>query len=418
MSLPPATISPPQATGGTGRGSASGSAVDAAKSPMSSPKFKVDIWHNILWSRYKAAIFSSLSKQLPFGAIRSVRVFQVAESEGNRINLSDVDYSVHDYEMTLVFKGLLEDVPRGRMIHRLAMEVWRSDADLFVLCGYHRIEYWIQLLVGRINGKKVAFFCDATAYDNPPTMMKGIAKSIIFRLTHGVFCYGERSRAYALGFGTPSGRIFQRVQACTLPADYSPASALADRLAVDPGRPEYLYVGRLSPEKDLGTLLEAFARVHRALPDARMTVVGSGPERDALAGRVRRLGIGEAVEFAGAKSGSDLYRFYSRATCLVLPSVSEPWGLVVNEALSFGCPVIVSHRCGCVPELVVDGETGYVFEAGDVDDLTRRMLAAAADFGDRSAAAERCLAQIAPYTPAAAAAQLLRGCSVLLGAPA
>lgn len=389
---------------------------DVSNQPPEAPAMRtVDIWHNIMWSRYKAAIFSALHNLVPANGIGRVRVFQIAESEGNRTTLSGVDYGAHDYDYELLFKGLLEDVPQSARIRALAKRVWRSDADLIILCGFHRPEYWFQLLVGRLKGKKMAMFCDSTAYDNPPSLLKNIAKTVIFRSCHAIFCYGRRSREYVLSFGASPGRIFQRVQACVLPPGYTEASAIAARLATGGHRePHYLYVGRLSAEKDIPTLLEAFARVRRTQPGARLTIVGQGPEREALAARCAQLRVADKVEFTGGLSGPGLYAWYSRATCLVLPSMSEPWGLVVNEALSFGCPVIVSHRCGCVPELVVDQRTGYVFQAGDVEDLAEKMRSALTVFADREVAAESCLQQIAPYTPGAAAAQILYGCSVVL----
>ena len=62
----------------------------------------------------------------------------------------------------------------------------------------------------------------------------------------------------------------------------------------------------------------------------------------------------------------EIGRLFERGAALVLPSHSEPWGLVVNESLSYGCPVVVSDICGCVPDLVLDGVTGYSFPVGDV----------------------------------------------------
>jgi glycosyltransferase involved in cell wall biosynthesis len=99
---------------------------------------------------------------------------------------------------------------------------------------------------------------------------------------------------------------------------------------------------------------------------------------------------------------------------LVLPSHSEPWGLVVNEALSFGCPVVVSDRCGCVPELVIDGVTGYAFQAGDVGALCAAMLSVCRLSQDRLTTAAACLRVIAAYSPERAALRMLQGCTQFL----
>jgi glycosyltransferase involved in cell wall biosynthesis len=105
------------------------------------------------------------------------------------------------------------------------------------------------------------------------------------------------------------------------------------------------------------------------------------------------------------------------SAAMILPSYREPWGLVVNEALSFGCPVVVSDICGCVPELVNEDVTGYSFRAGDVGALAQAMSKALLLSKDRAAVALRCLDVIAKFTPEHAAAKILRGCVEILNAP-
>jgi glycosyltransferase involved in cell wall biosynthesis len=89
--------------------------------------------------------------------------------------------------------------------------------------------------------------------------------------------------------------------------------------------------------------------------------------------------------------------------------------LVVNEALSYGCPVVVSNVCGCVPDLVIDGVTGYSFEVGNIEALSKAMLQTAEMSNDRAAAAKRCLEVIAGFTPERAASQILDGCARIIG---
>jgi glycosyltransferase involved in cell wall biosynthesis len=88
--------------------------------------------------------------------------------------------------------------------------------------------------------------------------------------------------------------------------------------------------------------------------------------------------------------------------------------LVVNEALSYGCPVIVSDRCGCVPELVIEGVTGLSYNARDTADLAAKMLAAPMGFADTEKTARDCLALMEAYTPDQAATQILAGCRAIL----
>jgi glycosyltransferase involved in cell wall biosynthesis len=129
---------------------------------------------------------------------------------------------------------------------------------------------------------------------------------------------------------------------------------------------------------------------------------------------VVKLGICNNVEFLGSMAIESLALEYAKATCLVLPSVSEPWGLVVNEALSYGCPVVVSNVCGCVPELVRFGITGFDFEVGDVGGLAAFLLKIVRDFGDSEAVAKRCIDVVSQYSPERAAQQIFDGSMAIL----
>jgi glycosyltransferase involved in cell wall biosynthesis len=170
----------------------------------------------------------------------------------------------------------------------------------------------------------------------------------------------------------------------------------------------------LSEEKGIGTLIEALAGLRRRIPAAKLRIVGTGPMCEALHVKVAELELGDAVTFVGSLQDEPLTREYYGATCMVLPSYSEPWGLVVNEALAHGCPAVVSESCGCVPELVIDGVSGYAFTAGDVAGLQRTMLKAMEAFADAGGTARRCMDVIRRFDPPSAAANIARGCALML----
>jgi glycosyltransferase involved in cell wall biosynthesis len=136
---------------------------------------------------------------------------------------------------------------------------------------------------------------------------------------------------------------------------------------------EYLlYVGRFAPEKNLVRLLQAFERYRTREPAGwGLVMVGAGPLRDRLERVARERNL--EVVWTGFKSLQELLPFYAHAGCFILPSISEPWGLVVNEAMASGLPVIVSRRCGCAEDLVRDGENGFLFDPEDPAELAEQM---------------------------------------------
>jgi glycosyltransferase involved in cell wall biosynthesis len=156
------------------------------------------------------------------------------------------------------------------------------------------------------------------------------------------------------------------------------------RFHPDPGRrrgaPHLVVARSLEPIYDVATALRAFARVHAAMPGARMTIAGAGPERTALEGLARELGIGSVVRFAGWLDRDAMAELYRTADIALNPSLVDNMPNSVLEAFACGVPV-VSTRVGGVPFIVDDGVTALLVEPGDhvaMADASLRVLRDAA----------------------------------------
>ena len=125
--------------------------------------------------------------------------------------------------------------------------------------------------------------------------------------------------------------------------------------------------------------------------------------------KLRTVGIKEVqVVFAGFVNQAEIGAYYAAADCLILPSrFGETWGLVVNEALQFGVPCLVSNKVGCGPDLIQSGRTGYIFESGRHDSLLECMLKIEnLMFSQRRSIIENCLLVSELYSAGVAAAGL------------
>jgi glycosyltransferase involved in cell wall biosynthesis len=181
-------------------------------------------------------------------------------------------------------------------------------------------------------------------------------------------------------FGMPASRIFFGVDVVdndffATRAAFSRQS-LGHRTLVDgqPRRACFLGVGRQVPRKNWCFLLDAYAR-YRALAGSDdawdLVLVGDGPDRERIATRARELGLTSSLRLLGSMPPRQMPSAYAMAECLVLPSFyGETWGLVVNEAMACGLPVLVSDECGCAGALVESGRNGWTFSPRDVDALT------------------------------------------------
>lgn len=142
---------------------------------------------------------------------------------------------------------------------------------------------------------------------------------------------------------------------------------------------ELLFVGRLVAKKGVHHLLDAFALVREAVPDARLTVVGAGPLEAELRAHARSQRLERHVSFAGAVLNEELPSYYHRAAAFVVPSVVAPdgdqegLGLVIGEALACECPVVASEL-PAIRDLIDDGVTGLLARPGDARDLADKLV--------------------------------------------
>jgi glycosyltransferase involved in cell wall biosynthesis len=150
---------------------------------------------------------------------------------------------------------------------------------------------------------------------------------------------------------------------------------LRAELGLSAERPVILFASKLQQRKHADHLLEAYSRfIADRTPQERpyLVVVGDGEQRAHLEAQAQQLRL-EDVRFAGFRNQSELPRFFQLADVFVLPSRHEPWGLIVNEAMASGCPVIVSTDVGCHADLITDGVEGCVFPVGDIRALTQAL---------------------------------------------
>lgn len=157
------------------------------------------------------------------------------------------------------------------------------------------------------------------------------------------------------------------------PAELSPCSKSDVRLKhkIDPGCPVAAVIGRFSPEKGHNVLVDALPAILDALPQLKLLLIGDGQERSRLQQKIEQLGLGDSVIFTGFQS--ELGPFYHSMDLLVLPSLSEGLPNVVLEAMLYSKPVIAT-RVGGVPEVVLEGETGFIVEPQSPEQLAGAVI--------------------------------------------
>ncbi|MCB0396425.1 MAG: glycosyltransferase family 4 protein [Flavobacteriales bacterium] len=132
----------------------------------------------------------------------------------------------------------------------------------------------------------------------------------------------------------------------------------------------FLWVGKMVDIKRPEDMVRAFLKASGKDPDIRCIMVGDGPLRK----KCEQLSAGsDRISWVGFKNQTELLPLYQKTNCLVMTSLSETWGLVVNEAMACGIPAIVSELCGCVPDMIDGKGSGWTYPPGDVDALAQKI---------------------------------------------
>jgi glycosyltransferase involved in cell wall biosynthesis len=283
---------------------------------------------------------------------------------------------------TLFPNGYYEDLSDTELKTAIFAALDELSPDAVAINGYGFRDSRICLDWCNSRETKAILMTETTAADKPRFWMREFAKRILLRRFDVAICGGQRHRDYLLSLGTAPYRVFTKYDVVDN-AYFSNAARVNAKASALPGlndpRPFFLASNRFIARKNLRTLVQAYARYRLNAPDGwRLMLLGSGEQEAELRKLVADLAIPD-VTFAGFRQIEELPSYYAAAGCFIHPALIEPWGLVVNEAMATGLPVIVSTGAGCADDLVEHGANGFVFDPADVSDLARCMTTLAGD---------------------------------------
>lgn len=281
----------------------------------------------------------------------------------------------------------------ARFVLSLGRLLYALDPVAAFLPSYSPLRPLLALLIASILGIRTIMMNESHAGTAGTGWLKSVTKTALLRLFTGAFVAGNPQLRYFAGLGIMRSRIakgYSAVDGGAIAArsrDVAFLSRCNQRYRAPHNA--YLSLGRLVAKKNIRCLIEAYAQLIGGTDKdyPALTIVGSGDERSDLIQLAQNKGL-ETIASTGDLDltekrrcvcfypfcrNADTAYFYANALAFILPSVKEEWGLVVNEAIACGIPVIVSDAVGCVEDLVRQNINGFCFPANDATSLAQCM---------------------------------------------
>jgi len=254
----------------------------------------------------------------------------------------------------------------SKMLYKAVLS---SKCDVFVNgAGYFHPSVIIPLLKLKRADIPLVLWAESTQIDQKRYFWKEYLKSKALDIYDYAIVAGKKHKEYLEKLGMQNEQIKQ-------------VGNVVDNknfATQNKNRSGFLYVGRFLSIKNLDVLVRAYKKYRnrcseKSISPDPLILVGNGETEKSIKQLISDLDL-SGITLTGILQIEELKKQYASCRIFVLPSISEPWGLVINEAMAAGMPVIVSSRCGAVPELISHGKNGFLFDPFEIDTLSEYMF--------------------------------------------
>lgn len=298
-----------------------------------------------------------------------LRVIEATDTDDHEWNL----FPPKNFEHQILQPGkMLDNTVVKDASYRLADATVNGPCDILVNgAGYFHLSMLKPIMKLKQQGIKIILWSESTEQDQDRKSGKEFVKSLVLKVYDGAIVAGKQHKEYLIKLGMDAENI------CCV-GNVVDNTFFASGVTDCSKRRGFIYVGRFLAIKNLERLILAYHDYRKKCARASITpeplvLVGDGPTKKEIEQKVDELQL-EGVSFTGQLQIDKIRRYYARNKVLILPSLSEPWGLVINEAMASGMAVIASDRCGAAHELVAQGKNGFTFNPLHTGELVEYML--------------------------------------------
>lgn len=279
-------------------------------------------------------------------------------------------------------------------VHRTLSQV---NPDVVAIAGYFQPGMLAALSWSRLHQKPVILLSASKEDDAPRTGIKEQLKRRLIHQYQAALVGGQPQKRYLLKLGIPENRIFLGYNVVGNEVFHP------DRLRSLPNpvkAPFFLSINRFIEKKNIPNLITAYAAyVEKTSEPWDLVLCGDGELRPQIEAQIQAEGLSDRVHLPGFLQQAELMPYFAHANCFIHASYQEQWGLVVNEAMAAGLPVLVSNRCGCFEDLVIEGVNGWGFDPNSVEQMQQFMSKVSSDVNYAKTMGGAALRHIEKFSP-------------------
>lgn len=313
-------------------------------------------------SFYKVNLYNKLAEKL--------KIMVIFVGRDSEIRTADFSGRVMNFDYIFLSDKSFEKRSKLKTSFRLISFLIKLKYKKLVVGGWDLPEFWLAMFWN--SKSKNCLALESSDSDSRVSGLKGLVKKIFLSKINIVFASGEKQRNLLNKLGYKNRVIFTKGVGLIKQKPFQKINKSFSG--------NFLYVGRLSEEKNLFLLLEVF----KELPQYNLSIAGGG----ILLEELKRV-ASDNVKFVGHISNEEIDKLYLSSDALILPSIKEPWGLVIEEALFYGLPVIVSSNVGCSQDLVLDKINGLIFDSASKQDLKQAVIELVNNYDSLKTGAEK-----------------------------
>ncbi|WP_435184037.1 glycosyltransferase family 4 protein [Cylindrospermopsis raciborskii G7] len=292
----------------------------------------------------------------------------------------------------------LETVKLIGLLSKLTSVLDQANPDAIAISGYARPAMLVALLWCLFHRKTAILLSETTENDEPRSWWKEKIKQFLVSKYQAALVGGNPQKRYLIKLGMRADAIFLGHNVVGNEVFYP------DNIKSLPSplnKPFFLCINRFVNKKNLPFLLSAYVNYRKLVGDKSCDLVlcGDGELRAHLEQQITNQAIKDYVHLPGFLQQQEILPYFAHASCFIHASIQEQWGLVVNEAMAAGLPVLVSNRCGCYEDLIIEGINGFGFDPENVQQLTELMCKISSGEVNLAEMGKAALAHIQKFSP-------------------